>query len=645
MVYSPVTEETADSLPVKEKTTSKASSSSSSSTSSSSSSTCDNDLDLDFDPSKEKERKSDHELEDQESPKKGYKRKRVPDKWERNVLKELRNSGQEFVSPKSSRIAKHVKGLCNDKCKFMCKTIKDDDRKSIFDTYWGLADVEKKRIFLKNLMKPINSEKPKLRKIDENGNIIDPRGNNNAYYLNVGETSHRVCKLFFMNTFDISDRVIRTVIMKTTNVPSGLAIIPDQRGKHKNQKKLPVENKERLVSFINAIPRIPSHYLRAQTKREFIDGGKTIAELHRDYVEECKKEDVPHASYSCFYDIFKKEFNISFFTPKKDQCELCIIYENANPDEKCQLKDKYDLHKKQKELSRLEMKADSEDPNIVNAIFDLQAVVQLPKGEVSSFYYVSKLNAFNLSFINPNASEKLGHCFVWDESMAHRGANEIGSCVFYYLTERCKLKPGADVVLYSDNCAGQQKNQFLVALYVFLVHFQQETDIASITHKFLIRGHTQNVCDSMHSVIEKKITRSLKSGPMFTTDSFVSAIQHAKTTGEPYHVTEMEFDQFFNLKALVKDMGMSLTTIRISEAVALKIEKKSPRSIFVKYSYSDEWEEATLFKKKIPTIDSIQMKKAFDERPGLNKKKKEGLMKLVEKGTIPKKYRSYYESL
>ena len=99
-----------------------------------------------------KERKSDHEFEDQESPKKGYKRKRVPEKWERKVLKELRNSGQEFVSPKSSGIAKQVKGICNDKCKFMCK---DDDRKSIFDTYWGLADVEKKLIFLKNLMKPI----------------------------------------------------------------------------------------------------------------------------------------------------------------------------------------------------------------------------------------------------------------------------------------------------------------------------------------------------------------------------------------------------------------------------------------------------------------------------------------------------------
>ncbi|KAJ8940885.1 hypothetical protein NQ314_010548 [Rhamnusium bicolor] len=43
--------------------------------------------------------------------------------------------------------------------------------------------------------------------------------------------------------------------------------------------------------------------------------------------------------------------------------------------------------------------------------------------------------------------------------------------------------------------------KFLIAVYIYAVeHFQ----IGSITHKFLIRGHTQNEADAIHSIIEKK---------------------------------------------------------------------------------------------------------------------------------------------
>lgn len=41
--------------------------------------------------------------------------------------------------------------------------------------------------------------------------------------------------------------------------------------------------KDGVRNHIKSIPRIESHYLRAQTTKEFIDGGKTIADLHRDY--------------------------------------------------------------------------------------------------------------------------------------------------------------------------------------------------------------------------------------------------------------------------------------------------------------------------------------------------------------------------
>lgn len=35
-------------------------------------------------------------------------------------------------------------------------------------------------------------------------------------------------------------------------------------------------------AHINSIPRIESHYLKANTKKEFIDGGLGVAERHRE---------------------------------------------------------------------------------------------------------------------------------------------------------------------------------------------------------------------------------------------------------------------------------------------------------------------------------------------------------------------------
>lgn len=92
--------------------------------------------------------------------------------------------------------------------------------------------------------------------------------------------------------------------------------------------------------------------------------------------------------------VFSTEFNISFFSPKKDQCCLCESYKNTNdPDEG--LKSKYKLHIQQNELSRLEknndIKAARESQNILVACYDLQAVLQ---HHVETFqFYIIKENS------------------------------------------------------------------------------------------------------------------------------------------------------------------------------------------------------------------------------------------------------------
>ncbi|CAG4999812.1 unnamed protein product, partial [Parnassius apollo] len=85
--------------------------------------------------------------------------------------------------------------------------------------------------------------------------------------------------------------------------------------------------------------------------------------------------------------------------PKKDRCDLCLEYEMASVDHKAKLKEKFDTHLKEKDLCRLEKKNDRRNIGEGNicTVYDLQAVMQGPLGDSSSFYYISKLNCLNFT--------------------------------------------------------------------------------------------------------------------------------------------------------------------------------------------------------------------------------------------------------
>ncbi|CAG9760236.1 unnamed protein product [Ceutorhynchus assimilis] len=465
-----------------------------------------------------------HNLEDTEADpqKKAKKRKSCPENWRKNILKRLRNSGKSYVScgKKHQQVAERKKGPpCNDtKCRLKCSLkILGDIREAIFTDYWNLGDIEKQRCFLMANMEQIN---PKYRYVRD-GSYRKP---NHAFYFTVGGKKHRVCKLFFRTTLAM-------------------------RGKHGKHTRVDEEIKDDVRNHIDSIPRKESHYSREGTSREFIDGGKSLADIHRDYVAISKAKERHYANYLMFSRIFNTEYNISFFIPKKDQCEDCIAYFNASEEDKVTLKEKYDTHLREKELSRQEKQNDKKnnDDNTIIAVYDLQAVLQCPRGDVSSFYYNSKLNVFNFSIYEMKTNT--GRCFVWDDSEANRGVCEIGTCVFKYLqnletyaTEDKKL----DVIFYSDNCCGQQKNRFMFGMYSYAV--QNLSFINSITHKFLIKGHAQNEGGSMHSVIEKQIKKALKSGSIYVPQQYITLMRTTKKSGQPYIVTEVSYEDILNLK-------------------------------------------------------------------------------------------------
>ena len=84
--------------------------------------------------------------------------------------------------------------------------------------------------------------------------------------------------------------------------------------------------------------------------------------------------------------------------------------------------------------------------------FDLEAVLQTPKSQVSQTYYKRKLNSYNLSMYNLGNGE--GTNYFWSEMDGARGANEVAT----FLNQYIDSLNAKHIVLYSDNCPGQNKN-------------------------------------------------------------------------------------------------------------------------------------------------------------------------------------------
>lgn len=329
--------------------------------------------------------------------KKGKKRQRNPAKWKRSQAKTRKNLGKSYVS----RTGKHVKEKvmkppCPERCKLKCsKKFSENQRAKLFEDYWGLGSLQRQRDFLGSCVEKLVT---KYRRITS----AEARNTNCVFYLNKDDDGSkvRVCKTFLINTFGITERTIRMVIhSKATG--SGI-IAQDQRGTHGRHSKIDQEVLESVRLHIKGIPRVESHYLRAQTSREFIDGGLSIAELHRHYTAERRSNNNTAANYDAYSHVFNTEFNIGFFAPRKDQCDVCEAYNNASIKEKEDLKIDYETHQEEKELSRKEKAKDKEEAEkegskIVLAVYDLQAVLPVPTGQTSAFFYKSRLNCYNFT--------------------------------------------------------------------------------------------------------------------------------------------------------------------------------------------------------------------------------------------------------
>lgn len=235
-----------------------------------------------------------------------------------------------------------------------------------------------------------------------------------------------------------------------------------------------------------------------------------------------------------------------------------------------------------------------------------------------------QLNNYNLSVYGFH--DKKGYNYLWNETIARRGASDIASCMMRYLEWLNRSGSIKTVKLLSDSAGGQNRNRpFMAMLWWAAQHF----DFEEILHVFFVRGHSENVSDSIHARIEA----ASKHVDVYTTPQWATVIQGAKRNAPHYKVTGMVMEDFWDFKSMTKEfINMNKTTDR-ENAKFLQIRmysvRKSDPIVTIKYSMNARPVEMNLFQSSRRSADmnpSLSPKAAYSAPLGIDSRKIKDLL-------------------
>lgn len=597
----------------------------------------------------------------------------------KNINKKLRMTGKQYLGYRRDRSGKvfqdsykeerKMGDACNSKiCQKstirFCQSLDEEERRQIFDQFWSSMNWDQRKVYLSNMVEKTvvkrRSKKPHCEvneleedESDENELIQDKNYKRNStlkYHLMHDSKKLQVCQKMFLNTLGIKKWTVRYWISgdKQPNKDpveeancSGMSL----QGTLTRKTTAGITKKalglEFVQKFFSSLAKLPSHYCRKTTTRLYLEPVfSSMAQLYKIYLERCNEENIETGkeknteilSRYSFEKAFK-DANLSLYQPKKDKCDLCSAYEVNNVTE-----EEYRRHTELKLEARSQKEADkkkAKQKELHVFTSDLEAVKVAPYVKASALYYKTKLNVHNFTMYNLETKEAT--CFWFDETNADLEASVFATCVVSKI-KQVVTKEKRPVVLWSDGCGYQNRN----AIYSnALLHLAVELDV-EIEQKFLIKGHTQMECDSVHSNIECY----LKNKDIHLPSQYHLATKESRRNPFPYeslYLTHTFFKNFSGKGVMTYDSirpgnKVGDPTVHDIRAILYKPEGK----IQVKLDFKQEnYQDLPRRPKKI--IPERVFPELYTQRLAIPRRKWKDLQDL--KSVLPQDCHSYYDNL
>lgn len=233
-------------------------------------------------------------------------------------------------------------------------------------------------------------------------------------------------------------------------------------------------------------------------------------------------------NYYFYLKIFKEKFSLSFGRPQVDTCCQCealdIKMKSKSLNETAKLAAKAEkevhegrakkFHKKMNEIKELCLQDDSHGAICI----DFMQNLMLPNIPVQEVFYLHQLtvNVFDIHDLTTgNAMFYVNH-----EGISRKGCNDVCSFLMHYIGNILP-KTTKHLHIFSDGCAGQNKNHTVIRLCAALVTLGR---FQTINQYFPIRGHSFLPCDRDFAVLKQKIK---KTDRIYTVMNYVEIMANA----------------------------------------------------------------------------------------------------------------------
>lgn len=458
-----------------------------------------------------------------------------------------------------------------------------------------MSDYSKQQGYLQSLIHPQLIKRRRHGKYDHPSE--SRRSHSFSYCLLMpGGSDVRVCLKTFCNTFGITPRRVQLLGEK---ILAGKMDVSERRGgvRHTFTK---TDWTNKIMEHIASFPTYESHYARMKTPDKlFLSPDLNVSRMYRAFLEkycaEYQPPNKPPVTRQWYNEIFISKFNLSFARPKVDTCSTCDSLAV-----KIKLGDgaavvEQELHHRQAEAATKAMSSDTKNANASDCYviaFDMQQQMYIPQLTHSEMYYSQQLAVCNLG-IHDSVIGK-GFMCLWTEDFGGRGSLEISSCLYTYLTEEINSREKRKLILWSDNCGGQNKNQFNLAMYLTLL----ANDVFDeIVHKFPVKGHTFLSCDRDFAIIEKR----KKVCKAYTLMDIVRIITSAAQKN-PFVCRVVE--DFYDFKTIAYDR-LNTKKLGISSATQLRLTKENFGVVMMAKNFGEfpVWNEINILKSGVTLQD------------------------------------------
>lgn len=313
----------------------------------------------------------------------------------------------------------------------------------------------------------------------------------------------KVCKKAFISFFAVTDDRIRRLCNLLVAGKSPI----DKRGQGISGNAIPGAVVKLIEEHINSFPVREAHYT-GRTFR-YLSEKLDVKTMHMLFTEKYPDQ---NCNYYFYLKIFRERFQLSFGRPQVDTCCLCesldikIKSKSLNETAKRTAMAEKEVHKRRAKKFHSKMREIkelcSQDDSHSAICMDFMQNLMLPNIPVQEVFYLHQLtvNVFEIHDLHSgNAMFYVNH-----EGKSKKGCNDVCSFIMHYL-DTVLPKTTKHLHIFSDGCAGQNKNHTLIRLCAALVTLGR---FATINQYFPIRGHSFLPCDRDFAVVKRKMKKT-----------------------------------------------------------------------------------------------------------------------------------------